>query len=105
MTTDKWEQVETVGHAVTPSVQSISSSSSSMASHHLGLGLAPAHPAAEDTSLQQPRVELEDSGLWSKFQSLTNEMIVTKNGRRMFPVIKVNFCTIDKIPRCMNSIQ
>ena len=37
----------------------------------------------------QPRVELEDSGLWNKFQSLTNEMIVTKNGRRMFPVIKV----------------
>ena len=104
MTTDKWEQVETAGHAVTPSVQSISSSSS-MASHHLGLGLAPAHPAAEDTGLQQPRVELEDSGLWSKFQSLTNEMIVTKNGRRMFPVIKVNFCTIDKIPRCMDSIQ
>ena len=75
-----------------------------MASHHLGLGLAPAHPAAEDTSLQQPRVELEDSGLWSKFQSLTNEMIVTKNGRRMFPVIKVNFCTIDKMPRCMDLI-
>ena len=72
-----------------------------MASHHLGLGLAPAHPAAEDTGLQQPRVELEDSGLWSKFQSLTNEMIVTKNGRRMFPVIKVNFCTIEKMPRCM----
>ena len=91
---------------MTPSVQSISSSSSSsMASHHLGLGLAPAHPAAEDTSLQQPRVELEDSGLWSKFQSLTNEMIVTKNGRRMFPVIKVNFCTIDKMPKCMDSIQ
>ena len=67
-----------------------------MASHHLGLGLAPAHPAAEDTGLHQPRVELEDSGLWSKFQSLTNEMIVTKNGRRMFPVIKVNFCTIEK---------
>ena len=88
---------------MTPSVQSIySSSSSSMASHHLGLGLAPAHPAAEDTSLQQPRVELEDSGLWSKFQSLTNEMIVTKNGRRMFPVIKViNFCSIDNIPRCI----
>jgi brachyury protein len=36
-----------------------------------------------------PAVELEESALWNKFQSLTNEMIVTKNGRRMFPVIKV----------------
>lgn len=35
------------------------------------------------------RVELEEAELWSKFKRLTNEMIVTKNGRRMFPVIKV----------------
>lgn len=34
-------------------------------------------------------MELEDSDLWDKFKNLTNEMIVTKNGRRMFPVIKV----------------
>ena len=40
-------------------------------------------------SSDTPHVELEDSQLWNKFQSLTNEMIVTKNGRRMFPVIKV----------------
>ena len=37
----------------------------------------------------EPQVELEDSGLWNKFRTFTNEMIVTKNGRRMFPVIKV----------------
>ena len=36
-----------------------------------------------------PQVELEDGDLWDKFKNLTNEMIVTKNGRRMFPVIKV----------------
>ena len=42
-------------------------------------------------SSDTPHVELEDSQLWNKFQSLTNEMIVTKNGRRMFPVIKVSF--------------
>ena len=36
-----------------------------------------------------PSVQLEDANLWNRFQSLTNEMIVTKNGRRMFPVIKV----------------
>jgi hypothetical protein len=33
-------------------------------------------------------VELEEGSLWNKFHRLTNEMIVTKNGRRMFPVIK-----------------
>ena len=41
-------------------------------------------------STDTPHVELEDSQLWDKFQTLTNEMIVTKNGRRMFPVIKVS---------------
>jgi hypothetical protein len=41
-----------------------------------------------------PRVELEDAELWSKFKNLTNEMIVTKNGRRMFPVIKVSTGTV-----------
>ena len=47
----------------------------------------------EAAGLEGPRVELEDSQLWNKFQSLTNEMIVTKNGRRMFPVIKVELLT------------
>ena len=41
-------------------------------------------------SASSPHVDLEDAQLWNKFQSLTNEMIVTKNGRRMFPVIKVS---------------
>ncbi len=35
------------------------------------------------------KAELEEADLWGKFHELTNEMIVTKNGRRMFPVIKV----------------
>uniref|UniRef100_A0A8D8TJF0 T-related protein n=1 Tax=Cacopsylla melanoneura TaxID=428564 RepID=A0A8D8TJF0_9HEMI len=37
-----------------------------------------------------PQVILEDLDLWLKFQSHTNEMIVTKNGRRMFPVVKIS---------------
>ena len=44
------------------------------------------------------QVRLEDEELWKKFSSLTNEMIVTKNGRRMFPVMKVSlkfFTTLD----------
>lgn len=34
-------------------------------------------------------VELLDKDLWKKFCNVTNEMIVTKSGRRMFPVVKV----------------
>ncbi|XP_054650701.1 T-box transcription factor TBX19-like [Dunckerocampus dactyliophorus] len=41
------------------------------------------------------RVTLEDAELWSKFQHITNEMIVTKNGRRMFPVLKVSVSGLD----------
>ena len=35
-------------------------------------------------------VTLEETDLWRKFKTLTNEMIVTKNGRRMFPILKLN---------------
>lgn len=48
------------------------------------------------------RVSLEERELWSKFQELTNEMIVTKNGRRMFPVVKVSVTGLD--PKAMYSI-
>ncbi len=34
-----------------------------------------------DPSEQRLRVHLEDCSLWNKFQTLTNEMIVTKSGR------------------------
>lgn len=42
-----------------------------------------------------PTVELEDRELWLRFQALTNEMIVTKSGRRMFPVVKISVCGLD----------
>ncbi|XP_024917815.1 T-box transcription factor TBX19 [Cynoglossus semilaevis] len=35
-----------------------------------------------DSTERDVRVTLEDAELWRKFQSVTNEMIVTKNGRR-----------------------
>jgi uncharacterized protein (DUF1330 family) len=35
-------------------------------------------------------VELEDTELWQRFRSLTNEMILTKGGRRMFPAVRAN---------------
>ncbi|XP_046630063.1 T-box transcription factor T [Neodiprion virginianus] len=44
----------------------------------------PANSAGQSLSLT-----LEDRELWTRFQCITNEMIVTKNGRRMFPVVKV----------------
>lgn len=34
-------------------------------------------------------VELLEKELWKKFANETNEMIVTKSGRRMFPVVKI----------------
>ncbi|XP_050092171.1 T-related protein [Anopheles aquasalis] len=40
-------------------------------------------------------VTLDDRELWLRFQNLTNEMIVTKNGRRMFPVVKVTATGLD----------
>ena len=46
-------------------------------------------------SHQPISVTLEDGDLWSRFERLTNEMIVTKNGRRMFPVIKVRITGLE----------
>ncbi|XP_065907005.1 T-box transcription factor T-like isoform X2 [Dysidea avara] len=48
--------------------------------------------ATEDTDVDKKEVavELEDDVLWRQFHEHTNEMIVTKTGRRMFPVLKFN---------------
>ncbi|XP_074521111.1 T-box transcription factor TBX19-like isoform X1 [Halichoeres trimaculatus] len=43
-----------------------------------------------DPTERELRVTLEDAELWRKFEHITNEMIVTKNGRRMFPVLRVS---------------
>ncbi|XP_064806044.1 T-box transcription factor T-like [Oncorhynchus masou masou] len=54
-----------------------------------------------DPTERQLKVGLDENELWRKFQELTNEMIVTKNGRRMFPVLKVNVSGLD--PNAMYS--
>ncbi|XP_075564021.1 T-box transcription factor T isoform X4 [Pelecanus crispus] len=54
-----------------------------------------------DPTERELRVTLEDSDLWLRFKELTNEMIVTKNGRRMFPVLKVSVSGLD--PNAMYS--
>ncbi|XP_041638184.1 T-box transcription factor TBX19-like [Cheilinus undulatus] len=48
-----------------------------------------------DPTERELRVTLEDAELWRKFEHITNEMIVTKNGRRMFPVLKVSVSGLD----------
>ncbi|XP_020716685.1 T-related protein isoform X2 [Ceratitis capitata] len=51
---------------------------------------------------RNPHVSLDDRELWLRFQNLTNEMIVTKNGRRMFPVVKISTSGLD--PDAMYSV-
>ncbi|RDD46743.1 Brachyury protein-like protein 1 [Trichoplax sp. H2] len=47
------------------------------------------------------KVNLLDIDLWKRFRKLTNEMIVTKSGRRMFPILKVQISGLD--PHAMYS--
>ncbi|XP_061084614.1 T-box transcription factor T isoform X1 [Conger conger] len=54
-----------------------------------------------DPTERELKVSLDEKELWQKFKELTNEMIVTKNGRRMFPVLKVNVSGLD--PNAMYS--
>ncbi|XP_028905073.1 T-box transcription factor T isoform X2 [Ornithorhynchus anatinus] len=54
-----------------------------------------------DPTERELRVTLLDDELWLRFKELTNEMIVTKNGRRMFPVLKVSVSGLD--PNAMYS--
>ncbi|XP_037638528.1 T-box transcription factor T [Sebastes umbrosus] len=55
-----------------------------------------------DPTEKELKVSLDENQLWQQFKDLTNEMIVTKNGRRMFPVMKVNVSGLD--PNAMYSI-
>ncbi|XP_077342756.1 T-box transcription factor T [Lithobates pipiens] len=48
-----------------------------------------------DPTERDLKVTLEEQELWQRFKELTNEMIVTKNGRRMFPVLKVSVSGLD----------
>ncbi|XP_060780615.1 T-box transcription factor T isoform X3 [Neoarius graeffei] len=48
-----------------------------------------------DPTERELKVSLDELELWQKFRELTNEMIVTKNGRRMFPVLKVSVSGLD----------
>ncbi|XP_073235944.1 T-box transcription factor T homolog 1-like [Porites lutea] len=54
--------------------------------------------SSEDSNV---KITLDEADLWRRFKSLTNEMIVTKNGRRMFPVLKINVTGLE--PKAMYS--
>ncbi|XP_075194336.1 T-box transcription factor T-like isoform X2 [Anomaloglossus baeobatrachus] len=54
-----------------------------------------------DPTERELKVILEETDLWKRFKVLTNEMIVTKNGRRMFPVLKISVTGLD--PNAMYS--
>uniref|UniRef100_A0A6G1S9V6 T-box transcription factor TBX20 n=1 Tax=Aceria tosichella TaxID=561515 RepID=A0A6G1S9V6_9ACAR len=45
--------------------------------------------------LDQVECVLDNKDMWDKFHSLNTEMIITKTGRRMFPVLKVQFHNLD----------
>uniref|UniRef100_A0A3P9J497 T-box transcription factor Ta n=1 Tax=Oryzias latipes TaxID=8090 RepID=A0A3P9J497_ORYLA len=55
-----------------------------------------------DASERDIKLTLEDADLWNKFKELTNEMIVTKTGRRMFPVLRASVSGLD--PNAMYSV-
>ena len=81
--------------------------SGSSATSGLGLGTPGAPPCASSgaascgsgggigasggDSLSQVQCQLDNKDMWDKFHSLNTEMIITKTGRRMFPVMKVQF--------------
>ncbi|CAK9300126.1 unnamed protein product [Gordionus sp. m RMFG-2023] len=56
----------------------------------------------KDTNKNSIGFKLLEENLWLKFNSLCNEMIVTKNGRRMFPILKINISGLD--PDSMYSV-
>ncbi|KAG1947484.1 T-box 5b [Pimephales promelas] len=55
-----------------------------------------------DASERDIKLSLDDAELWTKFKELTNEMIVTKTGRRMFPVLRASVSGLD--PNAMYSV-
>uniref|UniRef100_A0AAQ4NZJ3 T-box transcription factor Ta n=1 Tax=Gasterosteus aculeatus aculeatus TaxID=481459 RepID=A0AAQ4NZJ3_GASAC len=55
-----------------------------------------------DASERDIKLTLDDAELWNKFKELTNEMIVTKTGRRMFPVLRASVSGLD--PNAMYSV-
>ncbi|XP_061086059.1 T-box transcription factor TBX15-like, partial [Conger conger] len=52
-------------------------------------------PDSARFSMEDVRVELQCADLWRRFHDIGTEMIVTKAGRRMFPVVRVKVTGLD----------
>ena len=52
---------------------------------------------------REVKVELKNSDLWQMFDSKTNEMVLTKNGRCMFPIVELTITGLE--PRKLYKIK
>ncbi|XP_055350673.1 T-box transcription factor TBX3-like [Paramacrobiotus metropolitanus] len=52
-------------------------------------------PGQDDVE-DDPKVELDQTELWTEFHNLGTEMVITKSGRRIFPAYKVKISGLDK---------
>lgn len=50
-------------------------------------------------ALEKAEICLEGASLWRRFHSLGTEMIVTRNGRRMFPTLQCSLYGLDPTQR------
>lgn len=60
-------------------------------------------PTEDQLAASRIQVELLEKNLWQNFHSLTNEMILTKAGRRTFPLIKSDVYGLE--PQTIYSIE
>ncbi|XP_063789084.1 T-box protein VegT-like [Pseudophryne corroboree] len=78
--------------------------SSAKFSHSAGYYLPPQYRPSPAAAPSPPPVtaKLENKELWEKFHSVGTEMILTKNGRRMFPEFSVSLSGLDQ--HCLYSL-
>nr|CDS24060.1 T box transcription factor TBX20 [Echinococcus granulosus] len=73
------------------SLLSLSKSDESVVLPSLRSSNFPCRTTGGTGDLAQAQCHLETRELWQKFNELGTEMIITKSGRRMFPVMRVSF--------------
>ncbi|PAV80207.1 hypothetical protein WR25_20085 [Diploscapter pachys] len=64
-----------------------------------GIDLADLRPPPrpeDDGVVDDPKVELDDRELWSRFNECGTEMVITKSGRRIFPAYRVKLSGLDR---------
>ncbi|PAV74808.1 hypothetical protein WR25_11824 isoform C [Diploscapter pachys] len=64
-----------------------------------GVDLADLRPPPrpeDDGVVDDPKVELDDRELWTRFNECGTEMVITKSGRRIFPAYRVKLSGLDR---------